>query len=83
MSYIDQKFKNYQITGNNCHVYSLQCIDCIGKRVKTVNFDQEEFKNNSTPIVTITYSGNPPPNNNTLVYTNAKPAHSYGAHQKN
>ena len=53
------------------------------RRLKIVNFDQEEFKYNSTLIVTITYSGNPPPNNNALVYTNAKPAHSYGARRKN
>ena len=41
------------------------------KMIKIVNFDQEEFTCNFTlpPKVTITYSGNPPPTNNALIYT--------------
>ena len=42
-----------------------------------VNFDQVKVTCNFTPKVTITYSGNPPQNNNALIYTNAKPAHPY------
>ena len=44
---------------------------------KLVKFDQEEFTCTFTSKVTITYSSNPPPTNNALVYTNAKPKHPY------
>ena len=55
-------------------VYNVQTSQDPSKRVKMVNFEQEEITCNFTPKITITYSGNPPPNNNALIYTNAKAA---------
>ena len=45
------------------------------KRVKMVDFNEENFTCNSGPEITITYSGNTLQNNITPTYTNAKPAH--------
>ena len=84
--YFHQNLKNHQITSNNCHSYRLQCRRLpqgTSKTVKIVNFDQEEVTCNFTPKVTITYSGNPPPTNNALIYTNAKPAHPHMSSSSN
>ena len=71
-----QKSSNYQQQHPYLAFTMHRLFQDPSNRAKMVNFDKEEITWNFTPKVISTYSCEPQPNNNALIYTNAERAYS-------